>query len=157
MGQPVSLACEPGVSVAVGCNALCMVFRGEHDAAYPERVFGWTRAAADHLGVTAVPAFILIEDHAESPDADARRRYSTSLTRSAPILELFAHVILASGFKGVAFRAISSTIALVARSATVNKVFADVKTASQWVATDSKVCREEAEDLSAFVEAVRRA
>lgn len=153
----LTLASEPGVSVAAGCGMLCMVYRGESRDSYPERAVGWTDEAAKAVGVPSLPVMVVIEDHAESPDNEGRRGYAESLKRSAPQMECFAQVILAGGLKGVAYRAIASTIHLVAQHPTETKVFRSVEDAAAWICGRSSVCTVTPEVLLSFVDSVRSA
>lgn len=157
MGTRTSLACEPGVSAAVGCGVLCIVFRGPHRSRYPDDVVDWTERALEYLDVEKVPTIIIIEDHAESPDVDSRRRYADGLALCAPKMEAHAQVILSQGLKGAAFRAISSTIFLLSRSTGSSKVFGDVTHGVRWIVESTQGCSVSPEVLLAFVESVRTA
>ncbi len=152
-----SLACEAGVSVAVGCGTLCIVFRGPHLPSYPEEVPRWTERALEVVDEPQVPTIIIVEDHAESPDVESRRRYASALALCSSKMEAHAQVILSRGLKGVAFRAISSTIFLVSRSTTRNKVFGEVVDAVRWIAEGTSGCTVSPQVLLAFVDAVRTA
>lgn len=152
-----TIACEAGVSAAVGCGVLCMAFRGKHDDSYPEKAAIWTEQAAKSLGVSALPVMTVIEDRAESPDSAGRRGYSESLKRAAPQMECFAQVIMAKGLRGAAFRAISGTIYAVARQPTTIKVLGSVEEAADWITDFSSVCTVSPQVLLTFINSVRRA
>lgn len=157
MRTRTSLACEAGISVAVGCGTLCIVFRGPHLPSYPDEVIRWTERALEIVDGPQVPTIIIIEDHAESPDVESRRRYASGLALCAPKMEAHAQVILSQGLKGAAFRAISSTIFLLSRSTGKSKVFGDVVDGVRWIAEGTDGCSVSPEVLLAFVESVRTA
>lgn len=154
--ERLTLASEPDVSAGVGCGTLCTVYRGAHHGSYPERTVEWGRQAAAALGVDALPMVSVIEARADPPDADARRRYSEGLNEIAPRLECLAQVILATGLKGGAYRAISSTIYLLARHPTEIKVFDSTKDAAEWITSRSSVCTVSSQVLLTFINSVRR-
>lgn len=153
----LTFASEPGISAAMGCGMLCLVYRGAHDSTYPEKGVVWTDEAAKAMGVSALPVMTVIEDHATSPDSEGRRGYSESIKRSASQMECFAQVIMAKGLKGAAHRAITSTIYAVARQPSRIKVFGGVEGACEWITGLSSVCTVSADVLLTFVNSVRRA
>lgn len=157
MGLLVTLACDDDVSAAVGCGVLCMVYRGRHRPEFPRLVSEWAVRASEAMGGVAVPAIAVIEDAADSPDMAERREYANAIQRLSSRFERIAHVILAEGFKGTAYRVISSTIVLLARPTMPTKVFGDTRSVAGWLAESSSVSTGSVEELRAFIESVRAA
>jgi len=150
------LASDPDVSAQVGCGMLSIVYRGEALESHPENTVVWIDQAAKALAVEALPVMVIIEDHAESPDADGRRAFADGINRSAPQMECLAQVILSTGLKGSAFRAICSTIYLLTRYPTQIKVFGTVGEGAAWIRAISEACSVSPQVLLDFIESVRR-
>gem|GEM_PF-2205932 len=154
MSPRITLACDADVSAAVGCGVLCMVYRGRHRTEFPELFHGWALQAAAASRGTPLSAIGVVEDHADSPESKERKAYAEALQAVAPKFDRLAQIILSQGLKGSAYRAIASTIVLVARPSVPMKVFGATTEGAGWVAEVGSVS---ATELEAFIESVRAA
>lgn len=141
----------PGLAVGEVGPVCVVLWRDVVDAPrFALQAAGVEEVVSRHPGRAA---FVCIVEPTCAPPDDVHRKRSVALIdEQGERLACIAAVIEGSGFKAAIARSILSSMAILRRSRVPHRVFADVATASTWVATKVEVA---AGELDATVESWR--